>query len=89
MNQIEYTILGEPQLVQNDNRRVTFTGFDKATGKEIVCMTHGNDDASVMLQTLKSKGKEILISGDYIPGGHGIMFHVDTIQFKVPQTAHN
>ena len=87
--QIEYVILAEPQMMQNDNRRITFTGYDKATMKEIVCQTAGNDEALVMLQTLKARGKEILITGDYIPGGQRIMFRVDAIQFKVPQTAHN
>jgi len=86
--QIEYVLLGEPQMMPNDSRRITFTGFEKTTMKEIVCQTHGDDDAPLMLQKLKSKGKEILITGDYITGGQGMMFRVDNIQFKAPQTAH-
>jgi len=89
MAQIEYMMLDEPQIVKNDNRRVTFTGTDKATGKEVVCITHGNDDAPEMLQRLKTKTKELLLTGDYIDGGHGILFRVNNIQFKVPQATHN
>jgi hypothetical protein len=89
MTQIEYMMLGEPRMVENDNRRITFTGYEKATMKEIVCMTHGDNDAPLMLQKLKSKTKELLLTGDYIDGGHGILFRVDNIQFKVPQMAHN
>ena len=86
MMQIQYRILSKPQLL--DNRRITFTGCDTATMREIVCQTHGYDDALALLEKMQG-WSEVLIEGDFVEGGQGIVFRVDRIMPKAQQTAHN
>jgi hypothetical protein len=86
--QIEYKILSKPVLMDNDNRRITFTGYDKATMREVVCQTHGDFNAPALLKKLQV-WSDVLIEGDYVDGSHGILFRVDRVLPKAPQTAHN
>ncbi len=86
--QIEYKILSQPRLLENDNHRITFTGFNKGTMKEVVCQTHFHVDAQAFLKKMQG-WSDVLIEGDYIPNSNGLTFRVENILPKAKQTAHN
>ena len=84
---MQYRILSKPVLMENDNFRITFTGYDTATEREVVCQTSINFHAATMLEKMQ-EWKDVLIEGDFIPGSGNILFRVDNIMPKAEYTLH-
>lgn len=72
-------ILTKPKLM--DKRRITFSLLDEKSGREIICQTHGDDDAPARLKKMERMG-HIEIDGDWIDsfGGHPSVFRVTKIK---------
>lgn len=72
-------ICAKPKMM--DKRRITFSLLDEANGREIICQTHGDNEAPSVLKKMEGM-RHVELDGDWIDsfGGPPMVFRVTGIK---------